>query len=74
MINSERINLRFKKTIDGNYTYIGLAPVTALESDATWQVFMIDKTSGTVMSYAKLDGVPTDQFVFDALDLTSLDY
>ena len=63
-------NLAMKITEDGLVTYIAIAAPGTLQSEAKWQVKKIDKTTGTVITWA--DG--NANFDNSATDLTALSY
>ena len=54
----------------GSIKYIGLAAPGTAQSTAKWQAFKVDKTSGTVITFA--DG--NANFDNTSTDLTSLTY
>lgn len=63
-------NLAVKVTESGTIKYIGLAAPGTAQSTAKWQAFKVDKTTGTVITYA--DG--NANFDNVATDLTALTY
>lgn len=63
-------NLATKVTVVGLVTYIAIAKPGTLQSESKWQVQKIDKTTGTVITWA--DG--NANFDNLATDLTSLEY
>lgn len=64
------ISVATKITESGTTTYVAKANPNTAQSDASWQAFKIDESSGLVITWA--DG--NDNFDNAATDLTALSY
>lgn len=63
-------NMARKVTEDGTTSYVACAAPGSLQSDAVWQAFKIDESSGLVITFA--DG--NSNFDNVATDLSALSY
>lgn len=63
-------SLAVKITESGSIKYIGLAAPGTAQSSATWQAFKVDKTTGTIITFADSNA----NFDNVATDLTALTY
>lgn len=61
-----------KITVDGDYTYIAIAPIGTAQTDAKWQVKRIDTSVAGTTVFTWADG--DDSFNNVASDLTALSY
>lgn len=53
--NSDNVAVRTDSTTTANTTYIGSAPPGTATSSASWQIFKIDTSSGTSITWADGD-------------------